>query len=119
MRFPEPLRMAEDDGASPVWARSKRRKSRGGTPLVGFLVTLLALFGALTAVLAIKERSVAAGGEVIDGWIRAGWNTARTTVGKAPAAADVAVDRAGDAAGRTGNATQAGAERAADELKAQ
>ena len=119
MRFPEPLRMAEDDGASPVWARSKRRKSRGGTPLVGFLVTLLALFGALTAVLAIKERSVAAGGEVIDGWIRAGWNTARTAVGKTSATAEAAVDRAADATGKTGNATQAGPEKTADELKAQ
>jgi len=119
MRFPEPVRMADDDNSSPVWARSKRRRSRGGAPLVGFLVTLLALFGALTAVLSIKERSVEAGGAVIDGWISAGWNSALLAVGKAPAAAEVAVDKAGNAAEKTGDALQAGAEKTTDELKTQ
>ena len=119
MRFPEPVRMAEDDSSSPVWARSKKRRSGGGAPLVGFLVTLLALFGALTAVMAIKERSVAAGGAVIDGWMIAGWNTALQAVGKAPAAAEVAADKAGNAAEKTGDALQAGAAETADQLKKQ
>ena len=57
----------EAEGHSPVWSRPARR--RGGNPLVGLLVTLLALFGALTAVLGVKERSVAEGGVIIDRWI--------------------------------------------------
>ena len=120
MKFPELVRMADDEGHNPVWARSKRRRSGGGAGgFIGLIVTLLALFGALTGVLAIKERSVAAGGEVIDGWIQAGWNSALKVVGKAPAAAEVAVDKAGNAAEKTGDALQAGAEKTADELKTQ
>mgnify|MGYP003636752160 CR=1 FL=1 len=53
MRFSQPVRMADGGEASPVWARSRKRS---GMPIVGLLVTLLALFGALTAVLGIKER---------------------------------------------------------------
>lgn len=115
MRFPEPIRMADDGDAGPVWARSKRRG--GGMPIVGLLVTLLALFGALTTVLAIKDRSVAAAGATIDGWISAGWNGALGLVGKAPEAAEKAAEEAGEAAGKTGDALQAGAEKTAEELK--
>jgi len=119
MRFPAPVLMADDDSSSPVWARSRRRRGREGAPLVGFLVTLLALFGALTAVLSIKERSVEAGGAVIDGWISAGWNSALLVAGRAPAAAGVVVDKAGSAAEKTGDALQAGAGKTADTLKTQ
>lgn len=95
-----------------MWARTKRR--RGANPLVGILVTLLAVFGVLTAVLGIKERSLAEGGAIIDGWIAAGVATVR---GEAPKVADEAVDAAGDAAGKAGDAAQAGAAAATEELK--
>ncbi|HEY0925312.1 hypothetical protein [Brevundimonas sp.] len=111
MRFSEPVRMADDDH-SPVWARTKRR--RGANPLVGVLVTLLAVFGVLTAVLGIKERSLAEGGAIMDGWISAGIATVR---GEAPKVADEAVDVAGEAAGKAGDAAQAGAAAATEELK--
>ena len=100
MRFSEPVRMADDGDHSPVWARSKRRRNN---PIIGLLVTLLALFGVLTAVLGIKEKSLAEGGAVMDGWISAAISTVR---GEAPRVAD----QAGDAA-------QAGAAAASDELK--
>lgn len=115
MRFPEPVRMADDGEASPAWARSSKR--RGGVPIVGLLVTLLALFGALTAVLGVKEKSLAAGGAMIDGWISTGWNGALKLVGQAPEAAEAAADEAGEAADKTGDALQAGAETTAAELK--
>lgn len=124
MKFPELVRMADDEGHNPVWARSKRRRSGGGAGgFIGLIVTLLALFGALTAVLAIKERSVAEGGAVIDGWIAAIVVQVRTATGqaveKAPEAAETAADKAGDAAARTGDALQAGAAETADQLKKQ
>jgi hypothetical protein len=106
--------MADDGEASPVWARSRKRS---GLPIVSLLVTLLALFGALTAVLGIKEQSVAAGGAVVDGWITSGWTAARGLVGKAPAAADDAAAEAGAAAVKAGDALQAGAETTANEMK--
>lgn len=106
--------MADDGAPSPVWARKSKR---GGLPIVGLLVTLLALFGALTAVLGIKEKSVGAGGDMIDGWISTGWNSALKLVGKAPEAAEKAADEAGDVAEKTGDALQAGAETTAAELK--
>ena len=114
MRFPEPVRMADDGAASPVWARKSKR---GGVPIIGLLVTLLALFGALTAVLGIKEQSVAAGGAMIDGWISTGWNGALKLAGKAPEVADKAAEEAGEAADKTGDALQAGAASTAEELK--
>tara|TARA_R110002167_G_scaffold252147_1_gene458451 strand:- start:4928 stop:5194 length:267 start_codon:yes stop_codon:yes gene_type:complete len=86
-------------------------------PIVGLLVTLLALFGALTAVLGIKERSLASGGAVVDGWIATGWDAAMGLVGKAPAVADDAATEAGAVAAKAGDALQAGAETAADEMK--
>jgi hypothetical protein len=112
MRFSEPVRMADDGDSSPVWARTKRR--RGANPLVGILVTLLAIFGVLTAVLGIKERSLAEGGAIMDGWITSGVATVK---GEAPQVADEAVDAAGAAAEKAGDAAQAGAAAASDELK--
>ncbi|QTN19985.1 hypothetical protein HZ989_02570 [Brevundimonas sp. AJA228-03] len=118
MRFPEPVRMS-DDHASPVWARTKRRSGGGGGGFVGLLVTLLALFGVLTAVLGIKEQSLARGGALMDGWITAGVTSARGLVGQAPEAAESAADKAGAAAEKTGDALQAGAATTAKELKTQ
>ena len=104
MTFSEPVRMAEDDGGTPSWARPKRR--RGGSPVINFLVTLLALFGALTAVLGVKEQSVAEGGVIIDSWISAGWQGARRLAGQAPEAAEAVVDKAGAAVATGGEALQ-------------
>jgi hypothetical protein len=111
MRFSEPVRMADDGEHSPVWARSKRRS---GNPVVSFLVMLLAVFGALTAVLGIKEKSLAGGGAMIDGWIAKGWSTVK---GEAPKVAGQAAEKAGDAAEKAGDAAQAGAAAASEELK--
>jgi len=113
MRFSEPVRMADDGEHSPVWARTKRRS---GNPLVGVIVTLLALFGVLTAVLGIKEQSLAEGGAMMDGWITKGFSTVR---GEAPRVADEAADAAGAAAEKAGDAAQAGAAAASDEMKKQ
>ena len=113
MRFSEPVRMADDGEHSPVWARTKRR---GGNPLVGIIVTLLALFGVLTAVLGVKERSLAEGGAIVDGWIVKGVDT---VMGMAPEAADQAADATVAAAEKAGDAAQAGAAAASDELKKQ
>lgn len=118
MRFPEPVRNA-DDHASPVWARSKKRRSGGGGGFVGLIVTLLALFGVLTAVLGVKERSLAEGGALMDGWITAGVDQGRKLIGQAPEAAEVAADKAGDAAEKTGDALEAGAATTAQELQKQ
>ncbi|KQS57742.1 hypothetical protein ASG17_01360 [Brevundimonas sp. Leaf363] len=118
MRFSEPMKMADGHGGSehnPVWARTKRRS--GGNPLIGLIVTLLALFGALTIALGVKERSVAEGGAIIDGWLSSGWHAAQRAVGKAPQTAEVAADKAGDAAEKAGDAVAAGAQKAADEIK--
>lgn len=111
MRFSEPVRMADDGDHSPVWARSKRRS---GNPLVGVIVTLLALFGVLTAVLGVKEQSLAEGGAMMDGWIAKGVSTVK---GEAPKVADEAADAAGAAADKAGDAAQAGAAAATEELK--
>ena len=113
MRFSIPVRQADDSDHSPVWARSKHRR---GNPLVGFLVTLLALFGVLTAVLGIKEKSLAEGGALMDGWIAKGVATVR---GEAPKVADQAGNAAGAVAVKAGDAAQAGAAAASDELKKQ
>lgn len=116
MRFPEPVRMADDGDHGPVWARTGRRS--GSSPIIGLLVTLLALFGATSLVMGIKERSLSAGGAVMDGWVSGAWNGARSLVGQAPEAAEKAADEAGAAAAKTGDALEAGAEKAADEMKA-
>ena len=113
MRFSEPVRMADDGEHSPVWARTRRRS---GNPLMGILVTLLALFGVLTAVLGVKERSLAEGGAIMDGWISTGVATVK---GEGPGVADDAAVAAGAAAEKAGDAAQAGAAAASDELKKQ
>jgi len=118
MRFPEPVRMADDDQASPVWARSKRRGGGGGG-VVGLIFTLLALFGVLTAVLGVKEQSLAEGGAMMDGWITAGVDQGRKLIGQAPEAAEVAADKAGAAAEKTGDALEAGAATTAEKLQTQ
>lgn len=117
MRFSEPLRMADGEAGShnPVWARTRRRNS--GNPVIGLIVTLLALFGALTIALGVKERSVAEGGALIDGWLSSGWHAAKKAIGQAPETAEAAADQAGDAAEKAGDAVAAGAEAAADEIK--
>lgn len=104
MKFSKPVWMADDDSGSPSWARPKRRRS--GSPVINFFVTLLALFGALTAVLGVKEQSVAEGGVIIDRWITAGWQGARKLAGQAPEAAEAAADKAGAVAARTSDALQ-------------
>ena len=111
MRFSEPVRMAVAGDHSPVWARSIRRR---GNPLLGVVVTLLALFGVLTAALGVKEKSLADGGALMDGWISKGVSTVR---GEAPKVADQAGEAAGAAAAKAGDAAQAGAAAASDELK--
>jgi hypothetical protein len=118
MRFPEPVRMAEES-TSPVWARSKRRSGGGGGGFVGLLVTLLALFGVLTAALGIKEQSLAEGGALMDGWITAGVDAVREAAGQAPEAAEAAADTAGEAAEKTGDALEAGAATTAEKLQTQ
>lgn len=100
MRFPEPVRMS-DENVSPVWARSKRRSASGGGGFIGLLVTLLALFGVLTAVLGIKEKSLAGGGAIVDGWIAVGVTAVKGAAGKAPAASEAAADTADKAAAPT------------------
>ncbi len=117
MRFPETARDSEGH-SSPVWARKKRRGGGAGG-LVGLLVTLLALFGALTAVLGVKEQSLAEGGALMDGWITTGVNAARELAGQAPEAAEAAAATAGEAAEKTGDALEAGAATTAEELRQQ
>lgn len=82
--------------------------------MIGLLVTLLALFGVLTAVLGVKEKSLAEGGAMMDGWISSAWTKIR---GEAPRVADEAGEAAGAAAAKAGDAAQAGAAAASDELK--
>lgn len=117
MRIPEPVR--DSDGhSSPVWARKKRRGAGVGG-LVGLLVTLLAVFGALTAALGVKERSLAEGGALMDGWITAGVNAARELAGQTPEAAEAAADTAGEAAEKAGDALEASAATTAEDLRQQ
>lgn len=118
MRLPAPVRMA-DDHASPVWARSKRRSGGGGGGFVGLIVTLLALFGVLTAVLGIKEKSLSDGGAIMDGWIAAGMTQARNLAGQAPEAAEVAVEKTGTAVETTGDTLELGAATTAQQLQPQ
>lgn len=121
MRFPEPARMADDgdsSGGSPVWERRSGR-GRGSNPLVGLVVTLLALFGALTAGLSIAERSVGEAGARIDGWISAAWSTVTGSEvqDEVAEAAGEAVEQTGDAAAEAGAAVERSADEASEALK--
>ena len=73
----------------PVWARTRRRSS--GNPLLGLIVGLLALLGAASLGLAVKERSAAAAGARIDGWIALGRGHLNTLLGKPAAATPAAL----------------------------
>jgi uncharacterized protein YjbJ (UPF0337 family) len=111
--------MADDgenlSGAGPVWERRGRR-SGGSNPIVGLIVTLLALFGALTAGLSIAERSVGAAGDRIDGWISAGWGMVTgATAGDAVEAAGDAAEAAGNAAETAGDAAEAATDEVAEQ----
>jgi len=126
MRFSQPTRMSED-AAGPAWARrtsGRRKKSGFGTfigRLLGFLAFLLAVFGALTAVVSIKEGSVASGGAMVDGWIAEGVALVKESAGqgaaKVEATADEAGEKAGAVANHTGDALKAGADKTVEELK--
>lgn len=107
MRFPQETAMA-DGSDGPVWARTRRRRLSAG-PLMGFIVAVLALIGALTVGLSIKDRSVAEAGATMDRWIDSGWTAGKRLVGRAPEAAEQAVDKAGAAVGKAGDVQEAGA----------
>lgn len=53
-------------------------------------MTLLALFGAVTAVLGVKEGSVEDGGAVMDTWIAAGWAWGQDMLDREPTAPEAA-----------------------------
>lgn len=84
---------------------------------MGLIVTLLALFGALTIALGVKERSLSAGGAVVDGWMKAGWAQIKDLTGQADEVAVEAAKDTGEAAGKVGDAVKAGADKTAEELK--
>ena len=60
MSTPEPT------SGVPVWARKRHKR---GNPLVGLVVVPLFLLGALTAGLAIQEKSFTGAGARMDGWV--------------------------------------------------
>lgn len=86
----EPVRMADDDNG-PVWARTRRR-SRGAGPLIGFLVTLLALFGAVMVVASVKEGSISGGGAFVDHWVGRGVQAVKDMWAEASAGTEDAAD---------------------------
>ena len=90
MQMAEPVRMSGEDGG-PVWARSRRR-SRGAGPLVGFLVALLAIFGAVMVVASVKEGSIAGGGAFVDHWTGKGIQAAKDMWAEATAGTEEAAD---------------------------
>ena len=110
--------MADEDHR-PAWERGRRRGG-GSNPLVGLIVTLLALFGALTAGLGIAERSVGEAGERIDGWISTGWNTVTGAADdvdeEAAAVAEEVVQESGEAVQSAGEAVEGAADEAAENL---
>lgn len=116
MRFNQITRMADDGHTGPVWARKSRRSGGGLSGIFGLVVILLAVFGALTAALGIKEQSLAKGGAVLDSWITRGVDGAKDLMGQAPEAAEVVAEDAGNLAEKTGDALEAGAGKTADEL---
>ncbi|HYE42717.1 MAG TPA: hypothetical protein VEA15_04925 [Caulobacteraceae bacterium] len=127
MRFPKAAHMPDDGGEAPVWARrTSGGRGGGGNPLVGLIVTLLTLIGALTIGLAVWQKSFAAGGAKIDGWIAPAVNQVKAWTGKAgdkvEAGTESAAEAAGDAAAAAGDAaSDAGdaAEKAGDKAAAQ
>jgi len=121
MQFLQPVRMADDSGGSgPVWSRARRHKSGGGFPVVGLIVGALALLGATTAGLAVRERSFAGAGETLDTALAAVIDFGRGLVGQAgeeaTEAADETAEAAEAAAEKAAAAASAGAEAARDEL---
>jgi len=116
MRFNQITHMADDGHSGPVWARKSRRSGGGMSGIFGLIVILLAVFGALTVALGIKEQSLAEGGAVLDGWVTKVVDGAKGLVGQAPEAAEAVAEDAGDLAEKTGDALEAGAEKTADEL---
>lgn len=93
MRFPKAAHMPDDGGEAPVWAR-RASKGGGGNPLVGLIVTILALTGALTIGLAIWQKSFAAAGATIDGWIAPAVNQVKAWTGQGGDKADDAGESA-------------------------
>lgn len=121
MRFPEAVRMADDGGAAPVWARSKR----GGGGLGGIFVILfviLALFGGVTIALAIKDKSFAKAGAELDGWQHSMMSAVGMKAKAADKAADAAGDKVEDAAAKVEDKAEAAGQKvdaAADKAKAE
>lgn len=131
MRFPQAAHMPDDGHGdhsapahsssgstdTPVWARRSGR-SGGGGGIFTLIFVLLALVGALSIGLAIYDKSFAAGGARIDGWIKPATDQIAKMTGKAGAKAeDAAGDpaaAAGDAAETAGDAAQAAGNAAAD-----
>ena len=70
--------------------------------MAGFLIGLLALFGALVLALSIMDRSVAEAGARVDGWIGKGMEMVGGAAEKAPEAAEKVADEAGQPAEKTG-----------------
>lgn len=101
MRFPQAAHMPDDghhghsapaaasSGAAdaPVWARRQGR-SGGGAGIFGILFFLLAIFGILSIALAVMDKSFAAGGARIDGWIKPAVDQIASMTGKAGAKAE-------------------------------
>ncbi len=127
MRFPQAAHMPDDghhghsapaaasSGAAdaPVWARRQGR-SGGGAGIFGILFFLLALLGGLSIVLAVMDKSFAAGGARIDGWIKPAVDQIAKMTGKAGAKAeDVAADAAAPAEAAPAEAAPAAAAPAA------
>lgn len=95
--------VGEHDGGAARRPPTGRRR-RGVSPLIGMPITLLAIFGALTAGMALKEGSMARGGVVIDGWIAGGVAWTRETFETALPHIRAAATRAEAAALATGEA---------------
>lgn len=62
---------SEPTSGVPVWARKRRKR---GNPLVGLIVAPLFLLGALTAGLAVYEKSFTGAGARMDGWVAIAWH---------------------------------------------
>jgi uncharacterized membrane protein len=87
---------------APVWARRQGR-SGGGAGIFGILFFLLAIFGILSIALAVMDKSFAAGGARIDGWIKPAVDQIAKMTGQAGAKAE---DAAGEAAAAAGDAAE-------------